>query len=216
MKTCNICNKEKPLSEFYSQNKQSKKRGSYIYHNPECKECTISKSARWNSENKDRQNEISRNYYKTEKGVKNVKRKAKKQKVYFKLYQKENLGKFRVYSQTRRAKKLELSTDYTEEDWLSCLEFFDHSCAYCGMSEEENKELYGKVLEQEHVIPVSKGGSYTTDNIIPSCRGCNASKYNKDFIEWYQKQDFFSEDNRERILFYLNEAENKVGEVVNG
>lgn len=47
----------------------------------------------------------------------------------------------------------------------------DGRCAYC----REEKEL-----ELEHLIPVSKGGGNDFDNLLFSCRSCNASKGNKD------------------------------------
>ena len=31
-------------------------------------------------------------------------------------------------------------------------------------------------LEQEHVIPLSKGGALTLHNIVPACRSCNSKK----------------------------------------
>lgn len=71
------------------------------------------------------------------------------------------------------------------QDWKSVLEEFDYSCAYCGSKEG---------LEQDHLIPFSDGGTTTIDNIVPACRRCNASKQNKDVIEWYKNQDFYDEE----------------------
>ncbi len=55
-------------------------------------------------------------------------------------------------------------------DWKAVLDYFNHECAYCGSKED---------LEQEHIVPVSDGGTYAIGNIVPACRKCNASKGNK-------------------------------------
>lgn len=56
----------------------------------------------------------------------------------------------------------------------------DHfTCAYCGQ--------VGGILEIDHVIPFSKGGSDELDNLVTSCRKCNRQKKDKtlnEFHEW--------------------------------
>lgn len=94
-----------------------------------------------------------------------------------------------------RAKKKALINDFTAKNWSSCIEYFDHSCAYCGK--------YSEALEQEHFIPVYNGGHFTKNNILPACRTCNASKNNRDYFEWYSAQKFFSEERHLKILKYL-------------
>jgi hypothetical protein len=49
-------------------------------------------------------------------------------------------------------------------------------CAYCGGKEN---------LQWEHIIPRSRGGPDTIDNMVQACRECNASKGAKDLFEWY-------------------------------
>lgn len=83
------------------------------------------------------------------------------------------------------AKRRGLECTLTEVEWQEILEDHFHKCHYCQRS--------GIRLVQEHVIPVSKGGGYTKDNIVPACRSCNAKKNNKDyddFIELAQGQLF--------------------------
>ena len=52
----------------------------------------------------------------------------------------------------------------------------DCCCAYCG--DKEN-------LQWEHIIPKSRGGPDSIDNMVQACRECNASKGAKDPFEWY-------------------------------
>ncbi len=52
----------------------------------------------------------------------------------------------------------------------------DYTCAYCG--------LRGVKLECDHVVPVSRGGSNHTDNLVTSCFRCNRDKGTKLLSEW--------------------------------
>ena len=70
----------------------------------------------------------------------------------------------------RAGKRLVLPAD----DWLMCLQVFDRRCAYC-MSHES---VCGR-LHQEHVVPVSRGGEHSSDNVVPACRSCNFRKHTK-------------------------------------
>lgn len=56
----------------------------------------------------------------------------------------------------------------------------DHGfCAYC------ERELTLTEMEREHVIPRSKGGPNTWENVVASCRSCNSLKGNSMPIgEW--------------------------------
>jgi len=42
------------------------------------------------------------------------------------------------------------------------------ACAYCGET--------GEPLQRDCVLPISRGGRYTIDNVVPACRSCNTSK----------------------------------------
>ncbi len=103
--------------------------------------------------------------------------------------------KYKTYQHTRRAKRNLLSASYTVADWERCKKYFDNKCAYCG------KE---KPLQQEHFIPLLKGGEYTVNNIVPACGECNTSKHYADFFVWYPQQLFYSKTRERRLLKYLN------------
>ena len=96
----------------------------------------------------------------------------------------------------RRARKRNSPiNDFNIKQWRECLNHFDNKCAYCGKQEE--------VLQREHVIPVSRGGSNTKTNIIPSCGSCNYSKGDKTIFEWYCTSENYSEERNNKILKYL-------------
>jgi len=114
-----------------------------------------------------------------------------------KLYKEWSKGKTeweRIKSQRRRSLKCLLPTTLTEKQWENIKQYYNNRCAYCG------KEL---PLEQEHFIPLSKGGEYTINNIIPSCKSCNCSKSNKNFFIWYPKYKYYTKERKEIILIFF-------------
>lgn len=124
-----------------------------------------------------------RKYRRTEQGMKVTKEyasnyyKANKDKVYEMVYRRHN----RVHAN---------EYDYSEEKWRRVLEFFNHKCAYCGS---------GNDLQREHIVPVSKGGGYIEENIIPACRSCNMSKLDRSMEEWYKNYTHFDNRNLNKI-----------------
>lgn len=66
---------------------------------------------------------------------------------------------------TRRAR---LNGRYTVAQWEALLELFNHTCPCCGEA--------GEKLTVDHIVPISKGGSNTIDNIQPLCLTCNIKK----------------------------------------
>jgi len=54
------------------------------------------------------------------------------------------------------------------------------ACAYCGSTEG---------LQWEHIIPKSRGGPDTIDNLVRACRRCNLEKGDRDPYEWYRDRE---------------------------
>jgi len=115
---------------------------------------------------------------------------------YMSNWQKAHKGSVNTKNQRYRTKKNELPSDLTVEQWDNCLVYFDHKDAYTG--------LPLKIVSQDHVVPLSRGGEYTINNIIPCEKSVNSSKGNKDFFKWYPNQPFYSKDRELKILSYLN------------
>lgn len=128
-------------------------------------------------------------------------------RAYFRDYRQspENKEKIRLWKSIakmrRRTREAGLPIELTLEQWEECLNYFEHSCAYCGRKDD--------TLHKEHFIPVIKGGEFTVNNIIPSCGPCNSSKHIKDFFDWYPEQHFYSKERERKILKYLNYESNK-------
>jgi 5-methylcytosine-specific restriction endonuclease McrA len=53
-------------------------------------------------------------------------------------------------------------------------------CAYCGSADA--------ALQRDCVLPLSRGGRYTVENIVPACRSCNASKSNGEVTSWMRRK----------------------------
>ena len=82
----------------------------------------------------------------------------------------------------------------TNAEWLEALERFNYACAYCGSTSN---------LSMDHVVPVSKGGQNTVDNLIPACISCNSTKQASEMVEWYTAQIFYSKSRLENIVKYI-------------
>ena len=103
---------------------------------------------------------------------------------YIKEWKKNNPEKRRVIDRRgkakRRARGKSLINTLTAEEWISILKKYKFRCAYCG----KEFTLFDRET-RDHVIPMSKGGHNTKDNIVPACRSCNSKKHNAVNHRWY-------------------------------
>jgi 5-methylcytosine-specific restriction endonuclease McrA len=74
----------------------------------------------------------------------------------------------------RRARLCEHGID-DPAAWEARLNEFGRRCAYC------LQPLSEEVVE--HMIPLSRGGTRSLDNIVPSCRRCNLLKGTRTLLE---------------------------------
>jgi len=168
-KICASCREELPYKRFSKNTDNKDKRSS------SCKACASIKGKEYDSRPE-------------------VKKRAKAYaKEWRKGYYATDHGKAMnlKHINIRRSRKENTIYNYSESVWIKTLEVFDHACAYCGDTTSD--------LHQEHVIPLSKGGYYTKENIIPACQFCNSSKHARDLDEWYPKQSCFSPERLKKI-----------------
>lgn len=184
---CTNCGIKKPLDEFH------KCAGIALGIQHVCKECrsalnqteeSRAKEREYYQSNVERIRAIDAARYYRDKEKRTAQNNARRKK----RGRREEVNK-------RRAKIRNLTREFTKADWNNCLDAFDGSCCYCGSKDK---------IQQEHFIPLTKGGTYTVDNILPACKECNNSKNNKDYKDWYPLQTFYDIGRERNILQYLN------------
>lgn len=80
----------------------------------------------------------------------------------------------RAAAKNKDAKRQGATGTVSAKEWMELLERYKHSCCACGSKES---------VVQSHVVPFSKGGSHTIDNLQPLCLPClyGKGKEIKDF-----------------------------------
>lgn len=91
--------------------------------------------------------------------------------AYYKKYGQTERGKAgrRVANRNHKAKRRDAEGSYTTQEWLNLKAQYGFYCLRCGRHESELDDP----LEQDHVIPISKGGTNWITNIQPLCETCN-------------------------------------------
>jgi 5-methylcytosine-specific restriction endonuclease McrA len=83
------------------------------------------------------------------------------------------------YARRRKRRMAKVDHDLSAEQWLA-LQTAWGGCAYCSAAD--------KALQRDCVLPISRGGRYTLDNIVPACGSCNASKCNDEVTSWLRRK----------------------------
>jgi len=192
--------------QHYINNKERINQKSKIYYIEHKKEITL-RNKQYYQANREAILRYAKQYNEENKKIISRKR-EKRQKnnkkeylQYWRIYNKKNKEKRSISREKRRTKKKQLPSTLTHKQWQYIKDYFNGKCAYCG------KEL---PLAQDHFIPLSKGGEYTHNNIIPACKNCNSSKKDKLFYEWYPKYKYFSKKREKLILKFLGYIEQRV------
>lgn len=79
----------------------------------------------------------------------------------------------------RQRRMARVEHDLSEDQWSTLKELWG-GCAYCGAAD--------RPLQRDCVLPISRGGRYTLDNIVPACGSCNASKCNDEVTGWLRRK----------------------------
>lgn len=213
-RTCTKCGRTLPETEEYFT--KSVKRGKVCFES-RCKECRIIYYREYYAKNREKYLENSRKWFQEHKEYKEayVKEWHGKHEGYWKKYGASRTEYLREYNRTyylthkeedrvrcqkRRTLKKAADASLTTEEWEMAKLEFGNGCAYCG------KQMK---LEQDHFVPLSDGGGYTKENIIPSCKRCNCSKHANAFSDWYPSQPFYRKEREEHIVKYIERMKAK-------
>lgn len=98
-------------------------------------------------------------------------------------YSKSPQGKINLYRKSikRRQHKLGVSIkgSHTSDEWLKKVSQYEAKCHACGILCTLDRVVTKTTLTKDHIIPISKGGSDSIENIVPMCLSCNAAKGNR-------------------------------------
>ncbi len=185
-KVCSKCKEWRPIIRY---RKRLLSRDGYDYI---CFECKNANSREWRAKNKDRVQELNREYHEANREERKAyhrqyrrdhpdyfRGKAQEFREQNPAYHRDNMrewaranpGKIKEKDNRRRAFKMGKPDSFTATEWLQLKHRYNYTCLRCGKREPEIK------LTADHIVPISKGGVGTIDNIQPLCRRCNTAKH---------------------------------------
>ena len=56
-------------------------------------------------------------------------------------------------------------------------------CFYC------HQKFPARELTMDHIVPISKGGQSTKNNVVPCCKTCNSEKKSRLLMDWQPLSD---------------------------
>ncbi|WP_341945456.1 HNH endonuclease signature motif containing protein [Microbacterium sp. LWH11-1.2] len=83
------------------------------------------------------------------------------------------------YAKRRQRRLDKVTNDLTASQWADLVAAWG-GCAYCGAQ--------GDGLQRDCIMPISRGGRYTLENVVPACASCNASKSNSEVTGWLRRK----------------------------
>lgn len=202
LKQCTKCKEKYPATTEYFYKQKRTKDGLA----PWCKKCRLEYQKKYQNEHKEEQKKRHAIWHIKNREIvlqRNKEfREANKEHVreYQRKYQKENRDKYKIY---RKQKVLHRNHRITKQEWEACKAYFNYSCAYCGMTENEHKALHNEQLHKEHVI---HNGANDLSNCVPACKHCNSQKWEYSLDEWYNENNkVFSKERLDKINKWLKE-----------
>jgi hypothetical protein len=210
-KRCIKCDEIKPITEFYKNNTYKDRLDG------KCKVCICSNAREYYKKHTERAKEQSterrkKNPEKYRAYVKKSKIKtAEKVKEYNARWARNNPEKIRQHNATRYQNHPDVVKENSKK-WFrehpdevrirnrnrlakvnnapgngwsvkeekQLIEDYGHRCAYCDKKTDK--------ITMDHIVPITRGGTHSIENIAPACGSCNSSKHNKPLLVWMYQQ----------------------------
>jgi len=83
------------------------------------------------------------------------------------------------YAKRRKRRLAGVDNDLTPQQWAVIRDAWG-GCAYCQATDV--------AVQRDCIVPVSRGGRYTLENVVPACASCNASKHNGEVTAWLRRK----------------------------
>jgi len=216
-KKCSKCGETKPVGEFY---KRSVSKDGLNYYCKECSKASASqwnkehpeqkyaanrrwqknhpehvrakgreRMKRWYKRHPEQGRAARARWYKRhpERGCAASAHWIKTHPEYPASWRKEHREETRRYCNTRRSLKRALPATLTNKEWQQIKLLAGNACTYCDCKFSSKLKAV-----QDHFIPLSKGGAYTKENIVPACQSCNSRKGNKVFKDIHEAREWLS------------------------
>lgn len=167
-KFCNRCFIEKDIDDF-GKNKNCTKDG----HLNQCKKCVYEKSKERNKGIADiiKQKREERYYADREENIRKSvewgRKNKEKRDIAKRKWREKNKELTNHLTRSYHYRRKKASGSHTLQEWLELCHRHKNQCVYC------KKDCK---LTEDHIIPLSKGGSNNIENIQPLCVSCNSKK----------------------------------------
>mgnify|MGYP001570318577 CR=1 FL=1 len=161
-------------AETHKEESNARQRRYYVNN----QEKVLQRAKEYREEHREEINAASREAHPIKADKRNASSKAWREshpahvKKYQRQYRTTHLDEHKTYENTRRSRKANAPiNDLTPAQWVMIKEHYKHCCVYCGKKFQR--------LTQDHIVPLSKGGSHTLSNVVPACKSCNSKKGNR-------------------------------------
>lgn len=169
LRVCSLCLIPKPATtEFFAMVSE------YQWLTRKCKDCLCEQARSWARQNWEQKRE-----YNSSAAVKQRKRRHREM----------NLERYReiarVGQNRRRALELGAEGAYDRKDIVEMFEQQHGLCCYCEVPLHESYHI-------EHIVPLSRGGSNSPENIALACASCNSRKAARTLMEFLPRMGYLT------------------------
>lgn len=183
-KTCTRCQVSKSLDEFGKANKTPS--GEQKYHS-RCKVCNTELQREARTQEPDRFREASNKCHASHREERLAKQRnwrrsnLDRERARVQQWMKDNPELYRAYQHAYRARRYAAIDGSVTTEFIQAL-YRQEQCCYC------NKEIPREDRTIDHIVPISRGGKHSTNNLAMCCGSCNSSKRNRLLSEWRQDE----------------------------